>query len=46
MTISGIAVAAISNGHKLPKSQPGVKIIARVKTSEKITDAVIDARET
>ena len=46
MTISGIAVAAISRGHRLTKSQLGVKIIAIIKTSGKVTEAAMDARET
>jgi len=46
MTISGMAVAAISNGHKLAKSQPGLKIIARIRTTGKATEAAIDASET
>lgn len=46
MTISGIAVAAISNGHKLIKSQPGFRTIARIKTMGKVTEAAMDARET
>ena len=46
ITISGIAVAAISNGHKLIKSQPGLRIIAKIKTSGKEIEAQIDARET
>ena len=46
MTINGIAVAAISNGHKLIKSQPGLRIIAKSKTSGKVTEAAMDARET
>lgn len=46
MTISGIAVAAISNGHRLTKSQPGVRIIAKIRTRGKVTEAAIDASET
>ena len=46
MTISGITVAAISKGHKLPKSQPGVRIIARIRTRGKVIEAAIDASET
>jgi hypothetical protein len=46
MTISGIAVAAISNGHKLIKSQPGLRIIAKIKTSGKEIEAQIDAKDT
>ncbi len=46
MTISGIAVAAISNGHRFAKFQPDVRIIAKIKTSGKVTEAPIDARDT
>ena len=46
MTITGIATAAISTGQRLAKAQSGMKIIAAIKTSGKVTEAAIDARET
>ena len=45
MTISGIAVAAISNGHRLVKSQPGVRTIARISATGKAIEAAIEASE-
>ncbi len=46
MTISGIAVAAISNGHRLIKSQPGLIAIAKIRTRGKAMEAAIEANET
>ncbi len=46
ITISGIAVAAMSSGHRFTKSQLGVRIIAKIKTSGKVTEAPIDAKDT
>ena len=46
MTITGIATAAISTGHRLAKAQSGVEIIAAIKTSGKVNEAAIDASET
>lgn len=46
MTISGIAVAAISNGHRLIKSQPGLSAIAKIRTRGKAIEAAIEANET
>ena len=46
MTISGIATAAMSNGHKLAKFQGGVSNIARSRTRGKTTEAAIEASET
>ena len=46
MTITGIATAMINIGQRLLKSQPGVSIIATIKTRGIVTEAVIDARET
>ncbi len=45
MTISGIAVAAVSNGHRLAKSQPGLNAIVNIKATGKATEAVIEASE-
>ena len=36
----------MSNGHKLIKSQPGLRIIAKIKTSGKEIEAQIDAKDT
>ncbi len=44
-TISGIAVAAISNGQRLAKFQVGVMIIARANMTGKATEAAIEASE-
>lgn len=46
MTIRGIAVAAISNGHRLIKSQLGFRIIIKNNNRGKATEAVIEANET
>ena len=46
MTISGIAMDVISIGQRLAKGQSGMKIIAKNKTSGKVTEAAIEARET
>jgi len=46
ITINGIAAAAISNGHRLTKSQLGLKIIAKISNRGKATEAVIEANET
>ena len=45
MTTSGIAVAAITNGHRLAKSQPGVSTIAKTRTRGKAIEAAIQASE-
>jgi hypothetical protein len=46
MTIIGIAIAAASNGHKLAKFQPGMRIVARIRTTGKAIEAAIEASET
>ncbi len=46
MTISGIAVAATSKGQRLNKSQLCLRIIAKIKTSGKLTEAAMDANDT
>jgi len=46
MTISGIAIAIVSNGQRLTKSQPELKIIARIRTRGKVIEAAIEASET
>ncbi len=46
ITISGIAVATASNGHKSAKSQPGVSTITSIKARGKAIDAAIEASET
>ena len=45
ITIRGIKVAAISKGHRLPKSQVGVRVIVKIKTIGNATEAVIEASE-
>lgn len=45
ITVSGIAVAAVSNGHRLAKSQPGVNTIAKIRTIGKAIEAMIEASE-
>jgi len=46
ITISGITVATISNGHKLAKSQPGVSTVTSIKARGKAIEAAIEARDT
>jgi hypothetical protein len=46
ITINGIAVAAINNGQRLMKLQPGIMIIAKVNTRAKEIEATIEAKET
>ena len=45
-TIIGIAMAAVSSGHRFAKSQAGVKTIIRIKAAGKAMEAVIEASET
>ena len=46
MTITGIATAAVSSGHSVPKSQSAFRIIDKIKTRGKAIEAEMDARET
>ena len=46
ITITGIATAAISNGHKLTNSQSGVIMIAKINMRGKEIEAIIEANET
>ena len=41
----GIAAAAVSKGHRIAKSQFGVKIIAKIKMAGKAIEAIIEASE-
>lgn len=45
ITISGMAVAVVSNGHKSAKFQAGVRIMARMNAAGKVIEAAIEARE-
>ncbi len=45
ITISGIAVAAVSSGHRLVKSQSGLSMIAKTNAMGKVTEAAIEASE-
>jgi hypothetical protein len=45
ITISGIAIAAVSSGHKLVKSQPGLNTMANINVIGKVTEATIEASE-
>jgi hypothetical protein len=43
ITISGIAIAAVSNGQRFVKSQAGFSIIAKLSVTKKATEAAIEA---
>ena len=45
MTIIGIAIAAISSGHRFVKSQPGIKTIAKIRVMGKAIEAAIEPSE-
>lgn len=45
ITISGIAVAAVSSGHRSVKSQPGLSMIAKTNAMGKVIEAAIEASE-
>ena len=45
ITINEIAVAATSKGQSVPTFQPGMMIIATIKTSGKATEATMEASE-
>lgn len=45
ITISGIAIAAVSSGHRLVKFQSGLSIIANINVIGKVTEATIEASE-
>ena len=45
MTIIGVAVAAISNGHRLVKFQLGIKTIAKIRAIGKAIEAAIEPSE-
>jgi len=46
ITINGIALAVMSNGHRLTKSQSGLRIIAKSNMIGKAIEATIEAKET
>ncbi|GAG92416.1 unnamed protein product [marine sediment metagenome] len=45
ITITGIAIAAASNGHRLAKFQSGVRTIAKISATGKAIEAAIEASE-
>jgi len=45
ITIKGIAIAAVSRGHRLVKSQSGLSMMAKSNIMGKVIEAVIEARE-
>ena len=46
MTISGIAIAAISSGQRLLKFHAGSRLTAKIKTMGNAIDAAIEASDT
>ncbi len=45
ITIIGITIAAISNGHRFANCQCGTRMIVNINTMGKVTEAAIEASE-